>query len=182
MLDSVELRDAVGSDGRGEGDAVRRDEAAAGGNVDGDVGGATASSAIPGVCEAGQVRKEGSAAGVEGANPEAGGVAVLPFMQKLHVGCPSYVQDLTSIPIDAAPRGMDDGYSLLFCIAERYVKNGGPPAQPPAWLQPPAQQSGGTAGSTPRMSPSRIDEGRAVPAAPQELLEGPGTGFSGALA
>lgn len=179
MLDSVGLCDAVGSDGRGEGDALRRYAAAASGDVDGDVGGAAASSAIPGVCEAGQVREEGAAAGVAGTCSEG---CAMSFMQFAHLASTNVPKDLRSAHVSAAPRGMDDGYSLLFCIAERYVKNGGPPAQPPAWLQPPAQQSGGRAGSVPRRSPSRIDEGRAVPAARQGLLEGPGTGFSGALA
>lgn len=179
MLDSVGVRDAVGSDGRGEGDAVRCDAAVAGGDVDGDLGGAAASSDVPRICEAGQVREEGAAAGVAGACSKGCGVS---FMQFAHRASTNVPKDLRSVPVNAASRGMDDGYALLFEVAERYIKNGGPPAQPPAWLQPPAQQSGGTAGLIPRMSRSRIDEGREVPAAPQELLEGPGTGFSGALA
>lgn len=179
MLDSLGVRDAVGLDGRREGDAVRRDEAVAGGDVDGDVGGATASSAIPGVCETGQVREEGAAAGVEGARPEA---SVMSLMQLVHTASTNVPRDLRSVPVNAAPRGMDDGYSLLFEIAERYVKNGGPPAQRPAWLQPPAQQSGGRARSTPRRLPARTSRGLEEPAESWVGSEGPGTGLSGELA
>lgn len=178
MLDSVGLRDAVGSDGRGEGNALRRDAAAAGGDVDGDLGRAAAGCAVFGVCEAGQVREESAAAGVAGACSEG---CWMSFMQFAHRASTNVPKDLRSVPVNAALRGMDDGYALLFEVAERHIKNGGPPAQRPAWLQPPAQQSGGTARSTPRRLPARTSQDREEPAGSREGSGVSGTGLSGAL-
>lgn len=179
MLDSVGVRDAVGSDGRGEGDAVRRDAAVAGGDVDGDLGGAAASCAVFGVCEAGQVWEEGAAAGVARACSEG---CCVRFMQFAHGASTNVLKDLMSVPVNAALRGMDDGYALLFDVAERHIKNGGPPAQRPAWLQPPAQQSGGRAQSTPRRLPARTSQGPEGPARSWEGSGVLGTGLSDALA
>lgn len=155
MLGSVDVRDAVGSDGRWAGDAVGRDEAAAGGDVDGHIVGASEGCAVLGVCEAGQIWEEGAATGVEGQE----GCVSAADMRLLHKGGTASLQALTSTPITAASRGMDEGYALLFALAEDYVKNGGPPAQPPAWLQPPAQQSGDRAVSAARKKLSRTSEG-----------------------
>lgn len=161
MLGSVDVRDAVGSDGRWAGDAVSRNQAAAGGDVDGHIVGASEGRAVLGVCEAGQVWEEGAATGVEGARSEG---CDMSFMQFAHRASTNVPKDLRSDPVNAALRGMDDGYALLFEVAERHIKNGGPPAQRPAWLQPPAQQSGGTAQSTPRKLPARTSQGREEPA------------------
>lgn len=155
MLGSVDVRDAVGSDGRWAGDAVGRDAAAAGGDVDGYLLGTSEGGAISGVCEAGQVREEGTATGVEGQE----GCVTAANMRLLHKGGTNDLQALGSTPITTAARGMDEGYALLFALAEDYVKNGGPPAQPPAWLQPPAQQNGDTAVSAARKKPARTSEG-----------------------
>lgn len=156
MLGNLDLRDGVGLDGRGEGDAVGRDAAAAGGDIHGDVGGAAEGGAVFGICEAGQVREEGAAAGLEGQSAARLTVGSMHFLHKCGT---NDLQVLGSIPNTAAIRSMDAGYALLFALTESYVKNGGPPAQPPAWLQPPAQQSGGKARSAARMRPARIDEG-----------------------
>lgn len=179
MLDSVGVRDAVGSDGRGEGDAVGRDAAPSGGDVYGDLGGVAAGCAVFGVCEAGQVREKGAAAGVAGALSEG---CCVSFMQFAHRASTNVPKDLRSDPVNAALRGMDDGYALLFEVAERHIKNGGPPAQRPAWLQPPAQQSGGRAQSTPRRLPARTSQGPEEPARTWKASGVLGTGLSDALA
>lgn len=174
MLGSVDVRDAVGSDGRWAGDAVGRDAAAAGGDVDGYLVGASEGCAVLGVCEAGQIWEEGTATGVEGQE----GCVSAADMRFLHKGGTNDLQALGSTPNSTALRDMDDGYSLLFRLADRYVKNGGPPAQPPAWLQPPAQQSGDRAGLAPRKLPLRKAEDHEAPLGLRELPGEIGRGFS----
>jgi len=162
VLGSLEVRDAVGLHGRGAGDAVGRGAAVAGGYVDGDVGGAAEGGAVSGVCEAGQVREEGAATGL--ARQEAEGLAVAD-MQYVHKPGGSFRGRLSSTPPIEPKENrklMDEGYELLIELANRYLKNEGPPAQPPAWLQPPAPQNGGTALLTPRRRRVRRDEGRVV--------------------
>ena len=152
MLGSVDLRDAVGSDGRWAGDAVGRDAATAGSDVHGHLVGTSEGGAVLGVCEAGQVREEGAATGMEG---EEGEWVDAANMRLLHTRGTNELQALGSTPITTATRGMDEGYALLFALTEDYVKNGGRPAQPPAWLQPPAQQTGDRAESVARKKLAR---------------------------
>lgn len=158
----MNLRDGVGSDGRGQRLAVGGDAAIADGHVHGDGWGARQGGQVPGVCEAGQVREEAAATGMAGSQGK--GLAVAD-MQYLHLGGRSNRGGVSYTP-PLGPKEnrkfMDEGYELLIELANRYLKNEGPPAQPPAWLQPLAPQSGYIALSTPRRRRVRRGADRVV--------------------
>lgn len=150
MPNRLGLRDAVEGDGRSQCVAVGGDAAAADGHVHGDGGGAGSSGEIPRICEAGQVREEEAATGLAG--QEAKGLASAG-MQFLHIAGRSSGSRVMSTPLLGSKenrKDMDEGYGLLIELANRYVKNEGPPVQPPAWLQPPVPQNGDIAQLAPR--------------------------------
>lgn len=136
-MGSVELRDAVTLGAGRAGHSSDGDAAADVGNGHGDGGGVAEGGGVFGVCQGHQAREAAAALGVEG--PQSQCTTGIGVMQDMH-NCSVY------FPCRAEEHDctMLDGYALLFSIAERYVKNGGPPSQPPGWLRPPVQQSGGT--------------------------------------
>lgn len=137
-MGSVELRNAVTLGAGRAGHSSDGDAAADVGDGHGDGGGVAAGGRVFGVCEGHPAREAAAALGVEG--PQSQYTTGIGVMQDVH-NCPMY------FPCRAEVHDclMLDEYALLFSVAERYVKTGGPPAQPPGWLRPPARQSGGTA-------------------------------------
>lgn len=148
-MGSVELRNAVTLGAGRAGHSLNGDAAADVGDGHGDGWGVAAGSGISRVCEGDSAREAAAALGVEGAQSQC--TTGLDAMQDVHKR-PVY------FPCRAEGHDclMLDEYALLFSVAERYVKTGGPPAQPPGWLRPPASQSGGTELQVRRRKRARI--------------------------
>lgn len=136
-MGSVELRDAVTLGAGRAGHSSDGDAAADVGDGHGDGGGVAEGGGVFGVCEGHQAREAAATLGVEG--PQSQCTRGIAIMQDVH-NSPVY------FPCRAEEHdcSMLDEYALLFSLVERYVKTGGPPAQPPGWLRPPGLQNGGT--------------------------------------
>ena len=136
-MGSVELRNAVRLGARRAGHSSDGDAAADVRDGHGDSGRVAEGGGVLGVCEGHPAREEAAALGVEGSQSQC--TTGIGVMQDVH-NSPVY------FPCRAEEHdcSMLDEYALLFSLAERYVKTGGPPAQPPGWLRPPGPQNGGT--------------------------------------
>ena len=155
-MGSVELRDAVTLGAGRAGHSSDGDAAADVGDGHGDGGGVAAGGGISRVCEGHPARETAAALGVEG--PQSQSTTGISVMQDMH-NCPVYF----TCRAEEHDCSMLDGYALLFSLAKRYVKSGGPPAQPPGWLRPPVQQSGGTELRVRRRKRARIGRDLGVP-------------------
>lgn len=153
-MGSVEICNAVTlsagrSDHSSDGDA-----AADVGDGYGDGWGAAEGGGVFGVCEGCATGQTAAALGVAGKDEKI----VIADMRNLHA---TWASDkgwtISTSEVDHG--AMPEEHALLLRLADRYVKSGGPPARPPGWLQPPAQQSDGIALSAPRKWRARTDQG-----------------------
>lgn len=180
MPNRLGLRNAVEGDaGRGR-DSLGGDAAPADGDVYGDCGRARQGGEVPRICEGDEARQEAPTPGMAGASEHPLNAANMRYLhlagqiKRDSVGLPPLLSR------EEKRKNMDEGYELLLEVAGRYLKSEGPPAQPPAWLQPPVQQSGGRDRSAPRRRRARTFAGREVLRGDLGILGVLGTGSRGA--
>lgn len=148
-MGSVELRNAVTLGAGRAGHSLNSHAAVDVGDGHGDGWGVAAGSGISRVCEGDSAREAAAALGVEGAKTQ--GTTGIGAMHDVH-NLPAYI----ACRAEGHDCLMLDEFALLFSVAERYVKTGGPPAQPPGWLRPPGPQNDGTKQRVRRRKRARI--------------------------